>query len=205
VILQRQVDATSLVLDLVPFQVAPSQVIAMKSFDFTGASYSEIGTGVLPFSIRPVNATSYKGRSAIRADRGRADTFDLSVDSVNGAMTTDDASRMRNYKGYVAADWMEARLQIQSVACLMGALLGTTHPVLMCYKVFLRKYDLMEPRVRWEFELLHDARLVPALMVFHVQLMWRSWLTDQISSDTHMPLPDFCTGLRTLEQKNNLS
>jgi hypothetical protein len=96
-------------------------------------------------------------------------------------------------------------LQIRSVACLMGALLGTTHPVLMCYKVFLRKYDLMEPRVRREFELVHGPRLGPALMVFHVQLMGRGWLVEQISSDTHMPLPDFCTGLRTLEQNNNLS
>jgi hypothetical protein len=99
---------------------------------------------------------------------------------------------------------MEAHLYIQNVACLMGDLLGTTPPVLMCYKVFLSKYDLMEPRVRREFELVHGPRLGPALMVFHVQRMWRSWLAEQISSDTHMPLPDFCTGLRTLEQNNNL-
>jgi hypothetical protein len=63
----------------------------------------------------------------------------------------------------------------------------------------------MEPRVQREFELVHGPRLGPALMVFHVQLMWRSWLTEQISSDTHVPLPDVCTGLRTLEQNNNLS
>jgi hypothetical protein len=171
VILQREVDASSQVLDLVPFQVTLSQVIAMKTFDFTGASYSEIGTGVLPFSITPADATSDKGRAVIRADRGRAETFDLSDDSVNGAMTTDDATRMLNYKGYIASDWMEARLQIRSVACLMGALLGTTHPVLMYYKVFLRKYDLMEPRVQREFELVHGSHLGPALVVFHVQLM----------------------------------
>jgi hypothetical protein len=89
-------------------------------------------------------------------------------------MTTDDATRMWDYKGYVASDWMEARLQIRSVACLMGALLGTTYPVFMCYKVFLRKYDLMEPKVRREFEVVHGPRLGPALLVFHVQLMWRS-------------------------------
>jgi hypothetical protein len=41
-------------------------------------------------------------------------------------------------------------------------------------------------------------------MVFHVQLQWRSWLQDQICSDTHQRLPDVCTGLRTLEQKHNL-
>jgi hypothetical protein len=205
VILQREVDAAAQVLDLMPFQVTPSQVIAMKTFDFMGASYSEIGTGVLPFSITPAGATSNKDRAAIRADRGRAETFDLSGDSVNGAMATNDATRMQNYKGYVASDWMEARLRIRSVACIMGSLVGTTHPALMCYKVFLRKYDLIEPRVQREFELVHRPRLGPALMVFHVQLMWRRWLAEQISRDTHMNLPDFCTGLGTLEQNNNLS
>jgi hypothetical protein len=185
VILQREVDASVMVLELVPFQVTPSRVIAMKTFDFTGVSYSEIGTGVLPFSITPVDTKSDKGRAAMRADRGRAETFDLSGDSVNGATTTDDATIIRNYKGYVAADWMEASLQIQSVACLMGDLLGTNHPVIMCYKVFLRIYDLMEPRARRELKLVHGPRLGPALMVFHVHLMWRSWLAEQISSNTH--------------------
>jgi hypothetical protein len=41
--------------------------------------------------------------------------------------------------------------------------------------------------------------------IFHVQLIWRSWLSDQIDSATHLPLPDFCTGLCTLEQNNNQS
>jgi hypothetical protein len=99
---------------------------------------------------------------------------------------------MRNYKGYVAVDWMEACLQIRSVDFLMGALLGTIHPVIMCYKVFRRKYDAMEPRIRREFELVHGARLGPALVVSHVQLMWRSWLSDQVGSENHLPLPDFC-------------
>jgi hypothetical protein len=116
----------------------------MKTFEFTGASYSKIYTGVLPFSITPADATSDKGRVSIGADCGCADTFDLSGENVNGTMTTEDTTKMRNYKGYVAADWMEAQLQIHIVACLMGALLGTTHHVLICYKVFLRKYGLMK-------------------------------------------------------------
>jgi hypothetical protein len=65
VILQREVDAAAHMLDLVPFQVTPSQVIAMKTFDFTGGSYSEIGTSVLPLSITPADTTSDKGRAVI--------------------------------------------------------------------------------------------------------------------------------------------
>jgi hypothetical protein len=96
IILQREVDATAMVLDLVPFQVTPSQVIAMRKFDFTSASYTEIGTGVLPFGITPADETSDKGRADILADRGRAETFNLSGGNVNGAMPTEDATKMRN-------------------------------------------------------------------------------------------------------------
>jgi hypothetical protein len=53
------------------------------------------------------------------------------------------------------------------MACLMGSLLSTTYPVLL-------RYDLMEPIVWREFELVHGARLGPVIMVFHVQLMLRS-------------------------------
>jgi hypothetical protein len=72
VILQREVDDAAMVLDMPPFQVTPSQGIAMKTFDFTGASCSEIDTGMLHFSITPADATSDKGRAAIRSDRGSA-------------------------------------------------------------------------------------------------------------------------------------
>jgi hypothetical protein len=59
-------------------------------------------------------------------DRGRAETYDLSGEAVNGSITTADAARMRNLKGYVESDWMEVRMQLQGMAVMMGALLGTT-------------------------------------------------------------------------------
>jgi hypothetical protein len=110
VIFQREVDAAAEVLGLVPFQVTPSQVMTMKSFDFCGPSYSKIGTGILPFSITPADATSDRGRAAIMADRRRAETYDLSGEAVNGVITNADAASMHNLKGYMAADWMEARM-----------------------------------------------------------------------------------------------
>jgi hypothetical protein len=56
VIFQREVDAGAEALGLVPFQVAPSQVMTMKIFDCCGPSYSKIGTEILPFSITPADA-----------------------------------------------------------------------------------------------------------------------------------------------------
>jgi hypothetical protein len=121
VIFQREVDAAAEVLGLIPFQVTPSQVMTMKSFHFCGPSYSEIRTGILPFSITPADATSDHDRAAIMADRGRAETYDLSGEAVNGAITTADAARMRKLKGYVVADCMEARMQLQGMDVMMGA------------------------------------------------------------------------------------
>jgi hypothetical protein len=161
VIFQREVDAAADVMDLVPFQVTPSQFMTMKSFDFCGPAYSKIGTGILPFSITPPDATSDRGRAAIMADRARAETYDLSGEAVNGAITTSDATRMRNLKGYVPAYWMEERMQLQGMEVMMGAILGTTHPGLAVYTTFLRKYNAMEPRVRREFELVYGAKLAP--------------------------------------------
>jgi hypothetical protein len=129
------------------------------------------------------------------ADRARAETYDLSGEAVNGAITTSDADRMSNLKGYVPADCMEACIQLQCMEVMMGALLGRTYPILAVYTTFLCKYNTMEPRVRRELELVYGAKLGPPLMVFHVQLQWRSWLQDQMGSDTHHALPDFCTGL----------
>jgi hypothetical protein len=172
VIFQREVDAADGVLRLVPFQVTPSQVVTMKSFDFCGTSCSEIGTGILPFRITPSDATSDCGCATIIVDRGRAVTYDLSGEAVNGIITASDAARMRNLKGYVAADWMEVSMQIQGMAVMMGYLLGTTHPVLAVYTTFLRKHNSMEPRVRRKFELVYGAKLGPPLMVFRVQLQW---------------------------------
>jgi hypothetical protein len=102
---------------------------------------------------------------------------------------------------------MEARTQLQGKVAMMGGLLGTIHPVLAVYTTFLRNCNAIEPRVRrkFVFELVYGAKLGPPLMVFHVKLQWRSWLQDQIDSDTHHALPDFCTGMCTLEQKNNLA
>jgi hypothetical protein len=45
----------------------------------------------------------------------------------------------------------------------------------------------------------------PPLVVFHVQLKWRSWLQDQVSSETYQAPPYFYTGIRTLEQQRNLA
>jgi hypothetical protein len=107
------------------------------------------------------------------ADRRRSEACDLSGEAVNGAITitTADAACMRNLKGYVVEDWMEAHMPLQCMAVMMGALLGATHPVLAVYTNFLRKYNAMEPRLRREFELVSGAKLNPLIWYPHAIAM----------------------------------
>jgi hypothetical protein len=140
-------------------------------------------------------------------DRARAETFDMSGEGANGSLTTSDANRLRNNKGYVVADWMEARAQARSYAALVGPLLGTGHHCVLNYNGYLSRLDEMESRLRWELDSTHGQRLGPPLMVFHTQLIWRSWFVKQLSTGQTRVIaaPDFCHGLDTFDMHNNLS
>jgi hypothetical protein len=104
ILLQREVDLAARALGVQPFKVAPSQSLAFKTFDFVGDGYTEIGTGLLPFSVVPPDATSASARRMLSEDGACAEMFDMSGDGANGALTTSDANRLRNNKGYIVAD-----------------------------------------------------------------------------------------------------
>jgi hypothetical protein len=51
--------------------------------------------------------------AAVRATAGNhanAEIFDLSGDPIEGALSTGDTQRLRNQKGYILANWGEARV-----------------------------------------------------------------------------------------------
>jgi hypothetical protein len=88
-------------------------------------------------------------------DRSRAETFDMSGEGANGALTTSDVNRLLNNKGYIVSDWMEVRAQARSYAALVGALLGTGHHCILNYNDYLSRLDEMESRFRWELDSTH--------------------------------------------------
>jgi hypothetical protein len=57
-VLQQAVDAACASLGAPAFEVTPTNVMAFKNFRFAGASYTDIGAGLLPFSITPADAIS---------------------------------------------------------------------------------------------------------------------------------------------------
>jgi hypothetical protein len=93
-VLQQAVDAACATLGAPVFEVTPTQVMAFKNFRFAGASYTDIGAGLLPFSITPVDAISPQARSMLAADRVHAYTFDLGGDPESGAISPGEVSRL---------------------------------------------------------------------------------------------------------------
>jgi hypothetical protein len=207
ILLQREVDLAARALVVKPFKVAPSQILALKTFDFVGDGYAEIGTGLLPFSVTHPDATLASARRMLSEDRARAETFDMSGEGANGAFTTSDANCLQNNKGYIVADWMEAHAQARSYATIVGALLGTGHHCVLNYNAYLSRLDEMESRLRWELDSTHGQRLGSPLMVFHTQLIWRSWFVKQLATGQTRVIaaPNFCHGMDVFDMHNNLS
>jgi hypothetical protein len=184
------------------FEVTPTQVMSFKNFRFVGTAYHGIGTGMLPFSITPSDATSPHARAMLAADRTRVDAFDLGGDPESGAIAPGDASRLRNLSGYIPQSWMEARTQLHSSHALMGALLGVDRPLVGAYGRFLRQYDRLMTCLESEVDQVHGRRLGPSLVTFHIQLMWRNWLAAQLDAADTMwvePAVFFGVGLSMME------
>jgi hypothetical protein len=72
--------------------------MAFKNFCYAGSTYFDIGSGLLPFSIAPSDATSVQARAMLAADRVRADAFDLGADPENGAVALGGGSTYSQLK-----------------------------------------------------------------------------------------------------------
>jgi hypothetical protein len=106
--MQQSVDAAAATLDVLSFEVTPTQVMAFKFFRYVGSSYFYIGSGLLLFSITPSDATATRSHAMLAVDRVRADAFDLGGDPESGAVAPGEVARLRNLSGYIPQTWNEA-------------------------------------------------------------------------------------------------
>jgi hypothetical protein len=166
---------------------------------------SEVGTGVMPRSIIPPEATSLAASRALANNHAQAETYDLSGESTT--LTTADTQRLRNQKGYLPANWMEARTQLRCTLALLGALCGDEHAVPAAWCSMLRQYERVEARIIHEMDTEVGTRLGPPLFVFHLQLILRDWFVDQMRTGQAaiIPAPDFGYYLKLFDRQNNLS
>jgi hypothetical protein len=108
------VESSCAVLRVPAFEVTPTQVMALKIFWLAGSTYFDIGSGLLPFSMAPADATSAQARAMLVADRVRADAFNIGADPESGSIGPGDVSCLRNLSGYLPQGWTEARTQLHS-------------------------------------------------------------------------------------------
>jgi hypothetical protein len=144
------VDQSAYTFDVLPFKVTPSQVIALKTFDFAGLSMSEVCTGVMPLGIIPPEATSLDASRSLANNHLQAETYDLSGKSTT--ISTGYTQSLRNQKGYLPANWMEARTQLRCTLALLGALCGDEHSVPATWRSMLRQYERVEARIIHEID-----------------------------------------------------
>jgi hypothetical protein len=138
-VMQHTVDASCASQGMPPFEVL-THVMVFKNFRFAGSSYFDIGSGILPFSTTPSDATSPAAHTLLAADRRRADVFDLGADTESDAIAPIDVGRLHNTGGYVPQSWTETCAQLRHTSSLMGTLVGNNHPVILAYGHFLRMY-----------------------------------------------------------------
>jgi hypothetical protein len=199
------VDQSADTFDVLPFKVTPSQVIALKTFDFAGLSMSEVGTGVMPLSIIPPEATSLTAYRDLANNHSQAETYDLSGESTT--LSTGDTQRLRNQKGYLPTNWTEARTQLRCTLALLGALCGDDHAVPAAWRSMLRQYERVEARIIHKMDTEVGARLGPTLFVFHLHLILSDWFVDQMRMGQAAIIPalDFGHYLKLFDRQNNLS
>jgi hypothetical protein len=152
IILQREVDQSTDTFHVLPFKVSPSQVISLKTFDFPGLSISKVGTGVMPLSIIHPEATSLAAARALANNHSQAETYDLSGDPTSWALSNVDTQRLRNQRGYLPVNWMEARTQLWCTLALFGALCGDDRDVPAAWRSMLCRYEHVEARLRVEID-----------------------------------------------------
>jgi hypothetical protein len=168
------------VLRVPAFDITPTQVMALKNFRLAGSTYFDIGSGLLPFSITPAEATSAQAWAMLVADHVRADAFDIGADPEIGSIGPGEVPRLRNLSGYLPQEWNEARTQLCSTRGMFGALMGNSHPMVLAYSRFLQLYERLETRLESELDHAYGCRLGPSLMVFHVQLNIGNWIACQL-------------------------
>jgi len=202
-LLQQCLDMTALAMGRNKPLATSSLVIDLDNWDYVGTSHDALGTGLLPFSITPPDAPSRNGRKALLEDQERARLYDISGEAINGAISSSDAKKLYNGKGFIPSEWPEATLQIEGYAVLLGTLLGTQHRAFLEYQAALKLYERIQTRLHAALNRKLGAKLAPAMLVLYFQLNMRAWLEERWTYDmVDEEAPDLVNGLRNYMRSN---
>jgi len=168
-----------------------------------GASYNALGSGLLPFSAVLTNAPSSADRKALMGNQERSRLYDLSGKGVNGTISSADAKKLSNLKGYIPNEWKEATLQFEGCAVVLGAVPGSNHATVTQHTAALQLYGRMKTRLQAAMNSKFGPMLAPALLVLCFHLNIQSWFEERwsynMSTNGH---PELMTGLRSYMRSN---
>ena len=206
-VLQEQVDAAAAELGTPAPQITPTHAMQLRLWKFAGDNDHDIGLSILPLSLTPPKSMSNSALHQQAKNQERAWLFDLSGSNTGVSTSAGDVLRMRNTKGFLPTNWMEARSQLKCEASVLGALLGTQHEVTESYLDFLRDYEYIEAPLSRVLDNELGAAAAPAVFVYSVQLQLYHWFKKQMNYTTKrlLKIPDFCSGIKTYQTTKTTS
>jgi hypothetical protein len=202
-LIQQCFDIAAQDLGLNKLPVASTHVIDLDNWDFIGTSYDALGTGLLPFSVVPPDAPSKAGKKALLEEQERTHLYDLSGEAISGAISSSDAKKLYNSKGFIPTEWTEASTQIESYVIILTALLGANHSVVTHYLKALNLYGRVKTRLQAAMNKKFGTKAAPALLVLYFQLNVRSWFEERWAFDLQeREAPELTDGLQSYLRSN---
>jgi len=204
---QRAFDNAAKDLGFTPgvLQATTSHVLTLDSWNWYGHGKEQIGTGWLPLANMPPGAMSELGRKAAIADQERSHQHDMLRDG-DSTLTTTEAKKLLNLKGYIPLDWVEAVAQVKCYVIALAAVLGHHHPNVAEHQSAYQLYETMSAQLHHDIDEKYGKKVGPALFVFYWQLHHRSWFFEQwgLNATSTTPAPKIREGLLTHLRNNRL-
>jgi len=169
-VLQQALDIAAKTLGLDFLVALPTHILDLDNWDFLGTSFDSIGTGLLPFCIVPPDAPSKQAKKVQAELQEWVRQCDMSDEAISGAISSANAKKLYNAKGYLPSDWSEADTQLELHTVLLGAILGVGHSLVAAHCKAFAHNKRIRTRLQAAINKKVGPKLGPALMVLHFQL-----------------------------------
>ena len=170
----------------------------VQNFLFEGTTESNLGTGLLPFTVTPPGAVSLE--ASIRHDQDYEQTADYTtiMDS-NTIMTATDARALRGGGTYVPCDVDEAEIILESYGALLGAVLGVKHAVITSHFAALEAYKHVRLHLKKRMTDVYGPKMAAATLLYYFQSRYKDWFRRQwaMSNTATLPPPSLSAGFES--------
>lgn len=181
--------------------VTPGLAKKITCLRFAGSNMDDLDEGISPFSMIIMDHTTPSGSAAYSAAMEAAHDYD---DLLRGSSTADlaDLKAVKGSKALLPETYTLARAMLQAFKIVLTGLLGETHRVQMAYTRFLRAYINRENFYTGRLQLA-DAKMGPARLLRHVQLLTRAWFqgiweAPTVTAANAVPVPDYMAALNKM-------